>query len=109
LYLRSARFGRSDRHRVQYAVQAHLDPGAGLREKAERYSRQRHRDRWFLSFELAVLVLFIATISPWDDTGRAWLGATLVVVPYLVRFIDSWHLGAAGRRWLENPPGPSRD
>jgi hypothetical protein len=97
-----------DGYRLVYALQEHVDPGSGLREKVDRQAGYMTRIVWFrwwlLLFPRGLLVG-----APWDRP--------LIAVPsalVLVAGVVAWALylrrpyGFA-RRWVADPPGPPRE
>lgn len=96
-----------ERHRAAFAVRHHLDPGPGVRERADHLARGRSVNGalWWLVLAQLPGALF-----------RADWGRPVVTVPSVV-VVVTWFVGVAvwlrrtGRRaeqWRNDPPGPER-
>jgi hypothetical protein len=98
----------SDVYRVRHAVRAHLDPGPALRAKADKQALM-----WSATGPLAWFVLIggvLQLLRPrWDEPALALSGAALVLVAAAVAVRECRRRGAAGDRWLDDPPGPPRE
>jgi hypothetical protein len=85
-----------------YAVRAHVDPGDRMQEEADAYAEQRAQTwwPWVLPFWLLQLVG-----GRWREPAVA-VPAVLLLVVGLAGMV-CWYrrLAAAGRRWLDDPPG----
>jgi hypothetical protein len=96
-----------ERHRAAFAIGHHLDPGPGVRERADQLARRR-------SVTGALWCLFLLNLPA--ALIRADWARPLVTVPSAV-VVVAWFAGAAvwlrrtGRwaeRWRTDPPGPER-
>jgi hypothetical protein len=97
----------AEAHRVQYAVRRHVDPGPELRERADRQARTYARSPW-LGAVYPLLAATYAVNGRWDHPVRTAV-ALVVVAGFFLGLSWWWTTQArAARRWLADPPGPTR-
>jgi hypothetical protein len=106
-FVAGVRSGRTDRYRLFYALREHVDPGPGLRARADDVARQQKLNRW--GAWLAPLALALQLVEGrWDEPAIAVPGTVVFAVCVLTIVWWQQRLGAAAHRWLRDPPGPSR-
>lgn len=106
--LHGVRTGRTDRYRALHALLAHTDPGPGLRTRTDELARQQAPNRYVFWLVPAGLLLQ-AIPGRWDEPMVALPAAAVLVAGLLPITVHQYRLGRAAKRWLDDPPGPSRD
>lgn len=101
------RTGRTDRYRALHALRAHADPGPGLRTQSDELARQQAPNRYVFWLVPGALLLQ-AVPGRWDEPMVALPAAAVLVACLLPLTVDQYRLGRAAKRWLDDPPGPSR-
>jgi hypothetical protein len=102
------RANTSGGHRIQTALDRHVDPGPEWRARTDRQARFVARATWLGWVGLLAPLSFLLT-GQWDRPVPAAAGAVL-----LVGAVSAWvlwwrRLVLAARRWLADPPGPARE
>jgi hypothetical protein len=95
--------GRADVHRVRRAVRAHVDPGPALRKHADSYAERQSLNPlfWFSVPFAGVQILN----GRWDHPLASGVASVLLVSGIVGSLLWLRPMTAAGRRWLDNPPG----
>jgi hypothetical protein len=109
LWIGSLRWrGRKGAFRVRHAIREHVDPGPHLRDETDVYAERAATGRWFVWLQVLIWLPQVVQ-GRWEDPGVAVPGAVLLGAGLLGVLV--WHrrLAVASRRWLDDPPGPSRD
>jgi len=102
------RSGWSDGYRIGHAVLEHVDPGPGLRNRADAYARRYALAGW-LRWLLPFAAVYPLLQGRWDTPALAVTGAVLMTASVAVAFARVRRVGAAADRWLADPPGPPRE
>jgi hypothetical protein len=93
---------------VVHAVQQHLDPGPGLRERADRLARRWSGGGWY-RFAFPLIAVPLLFDGRWERPATAIPGALMVVGTFATGTLW-WHrMTTRARRWVADPPGPRRD
>ena len=99
---------RVERSLLQAALQVHADPGPGLRQRVDGMARSQRSVRWAW-WGSPLVVLGSLSQGDWSTPLRAVPGAVLVVLFWGGLTAQLLRTSAAGRRWLQAPPGPPRE
>ncbi|MCZ2820096.1 hypothetical protein O2V63_07140 [Modestobacter sp. VKM Ac-2977] len=94
--------------RATAAVHRHVDPGSGLRSRADALARQLARNAWAPWLFLALPVLFLLD-GRWERPVLAVPAAVAVVAGLLAHILWSRRNQRDARRWLTDPLGPVRE
>lgn len=93
--------------RIPYAVRHGVDPGPGVRAKADSYARRMAANGW-LVWLLPFAPLGLLLQGRWDRPLVA-VPSAIVLAGFVVALTVWWRrTSAAARRWVNAPPGPSR-
>jgi hypothetical protein len=104
-----ARVRRSAAYRIQAAVRHHVDPGPELRARADGQARYMVKVSW--AGRLVLLgPLGLLLGGQWDRRPVAAAVGAVLVVGVAAGYVRWWRARLAdARRWVANPPGPSRE
>jgi hypothetical protein len=94
--------------RLQYALRHRIDPGPDLRGKLDRYAR-RIADLSWITWLVPFLPVTFLLQGRWHRPLVA-VPAAVVLLGFTAAIVLWWRRQtAAGRRWVDDPPGPDRD
>jgi hypothetical protein len=95
-------------YRIQAALRLHADPGPGLRSRADQQALYLAGSGW-VGWLIPFGPLGVLIGGQWERPVTAATGAVLVVGAAAAG--TRWWRGRvrAARRWLADPPGPSRE
>ena len=97
----------AEHHRVVFAVRRHLDPGPGLREKADRYA-DRMSGNALLWWVVVLALPGAVSDADWDQPAVTVPSLVAVLAGFGVAAVRLRRLGRAADRWCDDPPGPDR-
>jgi hypothetical protein len=93
--------------RIHHALWHRVDPGPGLRERADVSARMLATSGWLGWVFPSVLLAFLPQ-ARWDRPLVA-VPSALVLVCLVTTYVLWWRRqAAAARRWVADPPGPER-
>jgi len=97
-------------YRVQHAIRQHVDPGPGIREKADRQAVYIAGIVWFRWWLLLFIPAGVLVAAPWGDRPLVVVPCALVLMGGVVTYaLSVRRFHAASRRWVADPPGPARE
>jgi lysylphosphatidylglycerol synthetase-like protein (DUF2156 family) len=104
-----ARAKRSAAYRIQAAVRHHVDPGPELRARADGQARYLTKVSW-AGWLVLLGPLGLLLGGQWDRRPVAAAVGAVLVVGVAAGYVRWWRARLAdARRWVANPPGPSRE
>lgn len=104
-----ARARRSAGYRIQAAVRHHADPGPELRARADGQARYLTKVSW-AGWLVLLGPLGLLLGGQWDRRPVAAAVGAVLIVGVAAGYVRWWRARLAdARRWVANPPGPSRE
>ncbi len=104
-----ARARHSASYRIQAALRHHVDPGPELRTRADGQARYLTKVSW-VGWLVLLGPLGLLLGGQWDRRPVAAAIGAVLVVGVAAGFVRWWRARLAdARRWVANPPGPSRE
>ncbi|TFV86173.1 hypothetical protein [Blastococcus sp. CT_GayMR16] len=97
-------------YRLQYAIREHVDPGPGIRDKADRLAVYMAQIVWFRWWLLLFIPAGALVAAPWGDRPLVVVPCALVLVAGVATYaLSVRRFYAAAHRWVDDPPGPARE
>jgi hypothetical protein len=104
-----ARARRSAGYRIQAAMRHHVDPGPELRARADEQARHLTKVSW-AGWLVLLGPLGVLLGGQWDRRPVAAAVGAVLVVGVAAGYVRWWRARLAdARRWVADPPGPSRE
>lgn len=102
------RASRERGSRMTVALRHHVDPGPDLRSRVDRMAVAQARIGWMWPFVPLGLVGLLSG-ARWDRPAAAATGSALLATLVVAWSVWWFRWTRSARRWLADPPGPTRE